>query len=62
MIKGGECLVLCRVSGSRKQIQQIEFSENRLLRPVAGYRRNDKKINTDIRRELNTSNLGQKIK
>jgi hypothetical protein len=34
----------------------------RFLRPVAGYRRMDKRRNTDIRQELNISNLGEIVK
>jgi hypothetical protein len=34
----------------------------RFLRSVAGYRRTEKKINTDIRQDVKIVNLGQKIK
>jgi hypothetical protein len=34
----------------------------RLLRSVAGYRRTDKKRNTDITQNLKIFNLGQKIR
>jgi hypothetical protein len=44
-----------------QQLQQIESSEMELLRSVTGYRRTDKKRNTDIRQDLNIFNLGKKI-
>jgi hypothetical protein len=47
---------------TKQQLQQIESSEMRFLRSVAGYRRMDTKINTDIRQNLKIFNLGQKIK
>jgi hypothetical protein len=34
----------------------------RFLRSVAGYRRTDKKRNTDMRKNLKVFNLGQKIR
>jgi hypothetical protein len=45
-----------------EQHQQIESSEMRFLRSVAGYRRIDKKRNTDIRQNLKIFNIGDKIK
>jgi hypothetical protein len=47
---------------TKQQLQQIESSEVRFLRPVAGYRRMDKKRNTDIRQNLKIFNLGEEIK
>jgi hypothetical protein len=46
---------------TKQQLQQIESSEIIFLRSVAGYRRMDTKRNTDIRQELNTFNLGEKV-
>jgi hypothetical protein len=40
----------------------MESSEKRFLRLVAGYRRIDETRNTGIRQDLNTFNLGEKIK
>jgi hypothetical protein len=45
-----------------KRLQQIKSSHMRFLRSVAGYIRIDKKRNTDIRQNLETFNLGYKIK
>jgi hypothetical protein len=39
-----------------------QSSEMRFLRSVAGYRKIDKKRNTDIRQNLKIFNLGQKIR
>jgi hypothetical protein len=47
---------------SKQQLQQIESSEMRFLRSVAGYRIMDKKRNIDIRQKLNIFNLGEKVK
>jgi hypothetical protein len=44
---GSECWTLAKY-----QLQQIESSEMRFLMSVAGYRRIDKKRNTDIRQNL----------
>jgi hypothetical protein len=45
----------------KQQIQQIESSEMRFLRSVAGYRGTDNKRNTDIRQNLKIFSLGEKI-
>jgi hypothetical protein len=47
---------------TKKQLQQNESSEMRFLRSVAGYRRTDKKGNTDIGQNLKIFNLGNKIR
>jgi hypothetical protein len=47
---------------TKQQLQQIESPEMRSVRSVAGYRRTDKKGNTDSRQNLKIFNLGEKIK
>jgi hypothetical protein len=47
---------------TKQQLQENKSSEMRFLRSVAGYRRIDKKINTDIRQNLKIFNIGGKIK
>jgi hypothetical protein len=54
---GSECWAL-----TQQWLQQIESSEIRFLKSVAGYRRKDKNRNIDIRQELNIFNLGEKVK
>jgi hypothetical protein len=57
LLYGSECWTL-----TKQQLQQIESPEMRFLRSVAGYRRTDKKRNTDIRQKLKIFNLRQKIR
>jgi hypothetical protein len=57
LLYGSECWTL-----TKQQLEQTEPSEMRFLRSVAGYRRTDKKRNTDIRQNLKIFNLGQKIR
>jgi hypothetical protein len=57
LLFGSEC-----GTSTKQQLQQIESSEIRFLRSVAGYRTMDTKINTVIRQNLKILNLGQKIK
>jgi hypothetical protein len=57
VLYGSECWTL-----TKQQLQQVESSEMRFLRSVAGYRRIDKKRNTDIRQNLKIFNLWEKIK
>jgi hypothetical protein len=57
LLHGSECWTL-----TRQQLQQIESSEMRFMRSVAGYRRIDKKRDTDIRQHLKIFNLGKKIR
>jgi hypothetical protein len=47
---------------TKQQLQETEYSEMRFLRSVAGYRRIDKKRNTDIRQNLKIFSLGEKIR
>jgi hypothetical protein len=43
---------------TRQELKQIEFSKMRFLRSVAGYRKIDKKRNTDVRQDVNMLNMG----
>jgi hypothetical protein len=53
---GSECWTL-----TKQQLQQIEFSEIRFLRSMAGYRRRDKKRNTDFRQHVKVFSPGEKV-
>jgi hypothetical protein len=55
LLYGSKCYTL-----TKQQLQQIESSEMRFLRSVAGYRRGNKKRNTDIRQHLNIFNPAEK--
>jgi hypothetical protein len=57
LLYGSDCWTV-----TKQQLQQIESSEMRFLRSVAGYRKTDTKRNTDIRQNLKIFSLGQKIR
>jgi hypothetical protein len=57
LLHGSECWTL-----TEQQLQQTESSEMRFLGSVAGYRRTDKKRNTDIIQNLKIFSLEEKIR
>jgi hypothetical protein len=57
LLYGSECW-----TSTKQQLQQIKSSEMRFLMSVEGYRRVDKKGNTDIRQNYKIFSLGEKIR